>query len=601
MSHHLKISDKMNCDVLLIGSGGAGLRCATEILEKKPESKIIAVTKVPHPQKSHTGAAQGGLAAVDHQDPVDQPIFHMFDTWKGSDCAADQNVIKKIINRGWEEIRRLERKGMHFTRELDGKFSRRPIGGHTLFFGQNPALRVIFEADRTGKGMLDTMWGEGIKKNMSFLSNCLVTEILFNNGRCTGAILFNQKKGEFYSVMAKATVFATGGTGQVFKITTNCKQNTGDAHSVILREGLPIMDPEAVQFHPTGLVGSGILASEALRGEGGIMRNKDLEPYMERYAPKMKDIAPRDIVARANETEIREGRGVLNPDHNVEHVWIDMRHLSDYVHDVKLGEVSSFFKKYMNIDPKKELCPVRPSVHYHMGGIPTNEFGEVQKNPAEIIPGLYAVGECACASLHGFNRLGANSILELITMGKYVGDSVAEYLSRDRSKSTLDVENKGERTLEQFSRYLEAKGNESLGQLRDKLRNTMTDKVGVFRKESELQEALDILEQLKVQAQKTVISTSSLVMNQEIVQRWELDNLIQVSQSIAFAALNRKESRGGHAREDFPERSDEYNYHSLVYSQDNGKMEIKKRSIDMSIFEEQGQNYDKFNIMPRQY
>ncbi|MBU2646777.1 FAD-binding protein, partial [bacterium] len=424
MQHPLKITDRLECDVLIVGAGGAGLRCAAAILEKRPHTRIIAATKVAHPQKSHTGSAQGGLSAVDPADPTDKPIYHMFDTWKGSDCMADQNVVKKIVEAAWDEIIWLENRGMHFTRDEGGRLNRRTFGGHTVRFGEASAFRAVFEADRTGKGIMDSVWGEALKGGAVFLDQANLTELIFEEETCIGALFLKEKQGEFVAVSARATVLATGGCGQVFRVTTNCRQNTGDAHAVILQAGLPLMDMEAVQFHPTGIVGPGILASETLRSVGGILRNSNLDPFMVDYAPRMKELAPRDLVARAIETEIRQGRGILNPDHQIEHIWIDLRHLSEYVHEVQIPEVSGFFKRYLNLDPKVDLCPVRPSAHYTMGGIPTNVQGEVEKSPGQTIDGLYAVGECACASFHGFNRLGTNAILELITMGRFVGERV---------------------------------------------------------------------------------------------------------------------------------------------------------------------------------
>jgi len=413
----LRINSILKKDVLIIGAGGAGLRTAIEILNRRSGTTIAAVTKVASPQKSHTTTAQGGFAAVNPNDSMDKPIYHMFDTWKGSDCSSDQNVIKKIIESAWEQTLWLDNHGMHFTRNEEGRFSKRTFGGHTLEFGGGPsAFRAVFEADRTGKGIMDTVWGESLKGNVSFINQSIVTELIFRDQSCIGAIIFEEAKGEFTAVLAKATVISTGGLGQVYKITTNCRQNTGDGLAVVLREGLPVMDLEAVQFHPTGIVGPGILASEALRGEGGFLLNKDMERFMEQYAPKMKDLAPRDLVSRSIENEIREGRGVINPDHNLPHVWLDIRHLSDYVHDVKLEEITGFFKKFAGIDPKKDLCPVRPTVHYQMGGIPTNEFGEVQKSESQIVPGLYAVGESASASFQGFNRLATNSWGNILNM-----------------------------------------------------------------------------------------------------------------------------------------------------------------------------------------
>ncbi len=598
MLNDLRISSTLRCDVLIIGAGGAGLRCAAEVLQEKPDTNIIAVTKVSHSQKSHTSTAQGGLAAVDPKDPFDKLLYHMFDTWKGSDCMADQNVIKKIIESAWEQIIWLENHGMHFSRDEDGKLSKRTFGGHTVNFGEASAFRAVFEADRTGKGIIDIVWGEVLRAGISFLNQAIVTELLFKDQRCVGALIFKQKEGVFAAVLAEATVLATGGNGQVFQVTTNCRQNTGDALVILLKAGLPVMDPEAIQFHPTGIVGPGILASETLRSVGGILRNKDLEPFMERYAPKMKELAPRDLVARAIENEIREGRGILNPDHNIEHVWIDLRHLPAYIHEVQIPEVASFFKKFLNLDPKNDLCPVRPSNHYQMGGIPTDEFGQVQKNPQDLITGLFAVGECAAASFHGFNRLGTNSILELITMGKFIGEKVASFIGNDSVELPADA---GELTFVQFHKFLEAKNKESLVQIREDIQALMTKKVGVFRVEEALISAVDELKELKVRADKASLSTKSLTMNQELIQRWEIENLLANAIVIAQAALRRRESRGGHFRDDFPERKDEFNHHTLAYMPKFGEVDFGKRPVDMTLYNARNSSYEKFGIIERKY
>jgi succinate dehydrogenase / fumarate reductase flavoprotein subunit len=598
MSTRFKLSSTIRCDVLIIGAGGAGLRCAAHILEKRPGTRIVAVTKVSHPQKSHTSTAQGGLAAVDPHDPVDKPIYHMFDTWKGSDCMADQTVVQKIVDAAWEEIVWLENKGMHFTRDEEGRLSKRTFGGHTVRFGEASAFRAVFEADRTGKGIMDNVWGEALRGGVTFLDQTLLTELLLQNGQCVGAVLFKEKPGEFVAVSAKATVLATGGCGQVFRVTTNCRQNTGDAHAVVLQAGLPLMDMEAVQFHPTGIVGPGILASETLRSVGGILRNKELEPFMVRYAPKMKELAPRDLVARAIETEIREGRGILNPDHHIEHVWIDLRHLSDYVHEVQIPEVSGFFRQFMNLDPRKQLCPVRPSNHYQMGGIPTNAFGEVQPTPGTILSGLYAAGECGCASFHGFNRLGTNSILELITMGRFVGERVVQSLSGTAERLPPDA---GDRTFARFAGYLESKKKENLDQIREEMRRMMTENVGVFRTEEGLNSAIRLLSDSAERVRNAALSCRSLQMNQELVQRWELDNLLSVSMVIAQGALRRRESRGGHARIDFPQRRDEFNAHTLATMADFGRIRFESRPVDMRLFDAKGEHHEKFGLIERKY
>ncbi|MFW6101231.1 MAG: FAD-binding protein [Bacteroidota bacterium] len=595
---NLKISETINCDALVIGAGGAGMRFAAEILESRPGAKVIALTKVSHPQKSHTSTAQGGLAAVDPNDPNDAMIFHMFDTWKGSDCTADQNVVKKICESAWDQILWLENRGMHFSRDQHGRLSKRTFGGHTRNFGEASAFRAVFEADRTGKGIMDTEWGECLKRDIMFINQCVAVELLIEDRQCFGCIVYRQKTGDFVRILAKATVFASGGSGQVFKVTTNCRQNTGDGLALVMDAELPIMDPEAVQFHPTGIVGPGILASETLRSVGGILRNKDQEPFMVNYAPKMKELAPRDLVARAIESESREGRGVLNPDHNIQHVWIDLRHLPEEVHAEQIPEVNSFFMHYVNLDPRTELCPVRPSNHYHMGGIPTNEFGEVQDFNHQVIDGLYAIGECAAASFHGFNRLGTNSILELITMGKHVGDRVVKRIKAE-PEARPDI--KGNRFQEKFEHYFEAKGKDNIGQIRDTLRMLMTEKVGVFRNEEGLTKVIAKLRELKARAEQTALSGRSLVMNQELVQRWEIDNLLAVSFAICEAALHREESRGAHFRDDFPVRSDKFNYHTLLSMPEFGKVQLGSREVDMGIFQGREANYDKFDLMERRY
>jgi succinate dehydrogenase / fumarate reductase flavoprotein subunit len=595
----INTSTTIDCDILIVGAGGAGLRCAAEVLEKRPGTKIIALTKVSHPQKSHTSTAQGGLAAVDPKDPLDSVLFHAFDTWKGSDCTADQNVVKKVCESAWEQILWLENRGMHFSRERDGRLSKRTFGGHTRNFGESSAYRAVFEADRTGKGIMDTSWGESLKRGITFINGSIAVELIIKDKQCFGCVVFNAKKGEFICVNAKATIISSGGSGQVYQVTTNCRQNTGDGLALILESGLAVMDPEAVQFHPTGIVGPGILASETLRSVGGILRNSELEPFMSNYAPKMKELAPRDLVARAIESEIREGRGVLNPDHNIQHVWIDLRHLPDEVHQKQIPEVSSFFKRYVNLDPQKELCPVRPSNHYHMGGIPTNEFGEVEDQEQTCINGLFAVGECAASSFHGFNRLGTNSILELITMGKIAADRVIDFLNRQKNatvypKCTTRFESR-------FKRYFEAKNTDNIGLIRNSLRQVMTSNVSVFRTEESITAAIETLNELKMRSEKTALSSTSLSMNQELVQRWELDNLLTVAMVICEAAGARKESRGAHFRDDYPDRQDQYNYHTLVSMGQYGAVDLNRREIDRTLFKLGGEHHEKFDYIERKY
>ena len=600
MGENLTIDSTVTCDVLVIGAGGAGLRAAAYIGEQRPGTKIIALTKVVSPQKSHTTTAQGGMAAVDPKDPADRAIFHMFDTWKGSDCSADQNVIKKVCAMGWEEVVWLETHGMHFSRTEEGRIAKRPFGGHMLNFGETKAFRACYEASRTGKGIMDTVWNESLKHGVTFIGQCVATELLFKDDACVGAVIFRFPDGTFSAILAKATIVATGGNAKMYLVTSNCRGNTGDGLALTLHAGLPVMDLEAVQFHPTGMIGPGILASEALRGEGAILRNKDEEPFMERYAPTAKDLAPRDIICRAIITEFREGRGLFHEGHKAHHVWLDLRHLPKEVHEKKIQEVSSFFKRFVGVDPEKDLCPVTPTAHYQMGGIPTNEFGEVQRDPQTIVPGLFACGEVAAASLHGLNRLGTNSLLELITMGRVIGDKVVEHL-KDAPEPEGPPSDAGHIIFDQFSTYLTSRGMESFAKIRDTLRSLMMEKVGIFRTEKSLLEALEKLKELREKAQRIPIGTTSVKANQNLWQIWELNNLITVSMVIAHGALARKESRGAHYREDYPERSDEFNYHTLVYMPEFNKITFGKRPIDMSMFEAKGEHFELFDYIERKY
>ncbi|MBU0756265.1 MAG: FAD-binding protein, partial [Planctomycetes bacterium] len=397
-------------------------------------------------------------------------------------------------------------------------------------------------------------------------------------------MLFQQKTGEFVNVLAPATVLATGGAGQVYQITTNCRQNTGDGLAICAQSGIPIMDPEAVQFHPTGIVGPGILASETLRSVGGILRNKDLEPFMARYAPKMKDLAPRDLVSRAIELEIREGRGILNPDHQIEHVWIDLRHLPDRVHEEQIPEVAGFFKKFVNLDSRTDLCPVRPSVHYHMGGIPTNKYGEVvvdDKNT--VFPGLYAAGEVACVSVHGANRLGTNSLLDLVVFGKHAGLRAAEY-AKGADYVPLPAD-PSEFSREQFDRLKNGSGKENVFDIGNEMKSVMFDDVGVFRTEEGMKNALAKVNELQERFKQIKVQDTGKIFNTELLNAWEMDNLLDMAEVIAASALNRKESRGGHARDDYTERDDEnWLKHTLVWK-DNGKLKIGYKPVVMTRFE----------------
>ena len=601
MNNPFQIDSVLTCDVLVIGAGGAGLRVAVEIGENRPDTKVLALTKLLSPQKSHTSTAQGGAAAVDPNDPVDKIIYHMFDTWKGSDCSGDQNIIQKVCQSAWDQIVWLERHGMHFSRTEEGRIPKRVYGGHTLNFGKGgKAARTCYEADRTGKGIMDTVWGEAIKYNVQFMNMGLATELLFDNGRCVGAVVFLEREGKFICILAKATVIATGGKMQMYLMNTNCRQNTGDGLALILEAGLPVMDLEAVQFHPTGLVGLGFLAAEAIRGYGGILRNKDGEAFMANYAPVAKDLAPRDFVSRCIMEEIRNGRGLVHSDYKLPFVWLDLRHLPEYIHTQKLPEVESLMRKFLHVEPRTDLCPVAPVAHYQMGGIPTDDFGRVHDRHLSPVAGLFACGEVAAASLHGFNRLGTNSLVELITMGQIVGQNVSEYL-RDTEDVSQMPNDAGKIIFPQFSRYLNEKGNGNYGTIRNKLRSVMMENVGIFRTQNTLTQTLETLSELKEEASKISTPGPSLAMNQRLVEIWELNHLIDISAIIAQGALHREESRGAHFREDYPERRDEFNYHTLATMPEFDKITLGKRPIDMSIFDARAKDYTYFDFMERKY
>lgn len=601
MEKKFQLDSIVEYDVLIIGGGGAGLRTAVEICESRPGTRVIALTKLMSPQKSHTCTAQGGAAAVDPKDPIDKPIYHMFDTWKGSDCSGDQNVIKRVCETGWEQVVWLERHGMHFSRSEEGRIPKRVYGGHTIDFGRRgKAFRTNYEADRTGKGIMDTLWGEAVKHDVRFLNQCVATELLFKQGRCVGVIVFRIPEGKFIGILAKATVIATGGKLQMYLVNTNCRQNTGDGLVLALEAGLPVMDLEAVQFHPTGLVGLGFLAAEAIRGYGGILLNKDGEAFMGKYAPVAKDLAPRDFVSRCITQEIREGRGILHADYGIPHVWLDMRHLPEYVHKEKLPEVESLMRKFLGIDPQTQPCPVVPVAHYQMGGIPTDEFGHVQDFAQKPVPGLFACGEVAAASLHGFNRLGTNSLVELITMGKVVGQQVSEFLGTAEPPGPIP-EDAGKVVFYQFSHYLSQRGSDHYSTIKRKLKSVMIENVGIFRTEARLIEATEVLRELKEEAAGLPVPNAFLAMNQRLIEIWELNHLLYISMIIAQGALYRKESRGAHFREDYPKRSDKFNHHTLVRMQEFDRISIGQRPIDVSIFEAKGENHQFFDFIERKY
>jgi succinate dehydrogenase / fumarate reductase flavoprotein subunit len=570
-----------NYDVIIIGAGGAGLRAAVEI----PKEYSCAVLSKVFPSRSHTGTAQGGVCAALGNMEEDSWENHSFDTVKGGDYLGDQDAIDIMCQDAIRAIIELEHMGMPFSRNADGKIAQRKFGGHTKPVDPNdpfgkrvPVMRACYSADRTGHVMLQTLFENCIKNEVNFFSEYFVTELIIDKGICIGVVAFNIATGEVAIFHGKAVLFATGGYGRAFKITSNAHVGTGDGTALIYNAGLPLEDMEFFQFHPTGLWRLGILVSEAARGEGGILKNKDGERFMARYAPSVMDLAPRDMVSRAIITEIREGRGVKGSD-GTEYVYLDVSHLGKQVIDEKLPEITGFARTYLGVEPTKEPIPIQPTAHYAMGGIPTNAEAEVYLNEkGEVVPGLYAAGECACVSVHGANRLGTNSLLDIIIFGRRGGKAIANYLK------TADLESipsdTGQKTMEQINRILNSNGKEKVFELRKELQEVMMDDCGIFRNEEGLKRCLNKVKEIRERYQDISIEDKSNVFNTDLMEAIELDNLLLNAEMTTIGALNRTESRGAHTREDFPKRDDEqWLKHTFIKADDNGKAQITYKPV----------------------
>jgi len=470
-------------DVIIVGAGGAGLRAAVEI----PTNYSCAVLTKVHPLRSHTGAAQGGVCAALGNLEEDNPEWHAFDTVKGSDYLGDQDAIEVMCNDAPRAIIELEHMGMPFSRTKEGKIAQRPFGGHTRPLERDdpdskrvPVKRACYSADRTGHVMLHTLYENCIKNKVNFYSEFFVTELLVEDGVCSGVVAIEILTGEVHTFHAKAVMFATGGDGRIWRITSNAHVGTGDGFMLSYNAGIPLEDMEFMQFHPTGLWKLGILVSEAARGEGGILRNKHNERFMERYAPTVKDLAPRDMVSRAIIQEINEGRGIQGSD-GTSYVHLDLTHLDPRIINEKLPEITGFARTYLGVEPTTEGVPIQPTAHYAMGGIPTDIDGRVlSDNKGTIVQGFYAAGECACVSVHGANRLGTNSLLDLIVFGRRGGKAIAEYLKAGATEPKLKA-NAGEKTKAQVEQIKARTGGEKAVEIRTELQNIMMEHCGIFR------------------------------------------------------------------------------------------------------------------------
>jgi succinate dehydrogenase / fumarate reductase flavoprotein subunit len=553
-------------DTVIVGAGGAGMRAA---LEAGQRSRTAVLTKL-YPTRSHTGAAQGGMCAALANVEDDNWEWHTFDTVKGGDYLVDQDAAEIMCREAIDAVLDLEKMGLPFNRTPEGRIDQRRFGGHTRNHGEAAVRRACYAADRTGHMILQTLYQNCVKEGIEFFDEFYVLDLCLTETDsgpvCTGAVAYELATGEIHVFQAKAVVFATGGFGKVFKTTSNAHTLTGDGMGIVLRKGLPLEDMEFYQFHPTGLAGLGILLTEGARGEGGILRNSDGERFMERYAPTIKDLAPRDMVARAMATEVREGRGA-GPEKD--YVFLDLTHLGADVLDAKLPDITEFSRTYLGIDPVTEPVPVYPTAHYAMGGIPTTIDGQVLRDNDTVIPGLYAAGECACVSVHGANRLGTNSLLDINVFGKRAGIAAAEY-SQTVEQEELP-ENPAALVEGLIAGLRESTGTERVATLRTELQQTMDMNAAVYRTEGTLKQALSDVQALRERYRDVSVGDKGQRYNSDLLEAAELGFLLDLAEVLVTGALARTESRGGHAREDYPTRDDvNFMRHTMAYRTDGG-------------------------------
>ena len=561
-------------DAVIVGAGGAGLRAAIEASERV---RTAVISKL-YPTRSHTGTAQGGVCAALANVEEDRPEWHAFDTVKGGDYLVDQPEALVMCEEAPSDIYELEHWGLPFNRTPDGKIDQRRFGGHTRNHGEAPVKRACYAADRTGHMILQTLYQQCVKRNVRFFNEFYVLDLLMNEGRAAGVVAYELATGELHVFRAKSVMFATGGSGRMFKVSSNAHTLTGDAPAIAYRRGIPLEDMEFFQFHPTGVYKMGILLSEAVRGEGGILLNSEEERFMERYAPTAKDLAPRDLISRAIFQEIKEGRGI-GPGRDG--VWLDVRHLPREVIEEKLPDVTEFARLYLSVEPTRELVPIQPTAHYSMGGIPTDVDGLCVTGPDSVpVPGLHSAGECACVSVHGANRLGTNSLLDIVVFGRRGGKHMAEW-SRTVDLPPLPDDPEG------FTRGLidpilaRTEGVPPV-EIRDRLQETMYDLAFVVRSAEGLTKMKEILGELKQQYEQVVIQDKGKMYNTDLMEAVELGFLLDNAEPLVVAALAREESRGGHYREDFPNRDDEnWLKHSLAYRDEDGSVRLEFKPVKL--------------------
>ncbi|MEQ9639955.1 MAG: succinate dehydrogenase flavoprotein subunit [Alphaproteobacteria bacterium] len=564
-------------DVVVVGAGGSGLRATMGMAQAG--LKTCNVTKV-FPTRSHTVAAQGGISAALGNMGDDDWRWHMYDTVKGSDWLGDQDAIEYMCREAPAAVVELEHLGVPFSRTEDGRIYQRAFGGMTTNFGEGTAQRTCAAADRTGHAILHTLYQQSLRYDVDFLIEYFALDLIMEDGVCRGVMCWNLDDGTIHRIRAKMVVLATGGYGRCYFSCTSAHTCTGDGNAMILRAGLPLQDMEFTQFHPTGIYGAGVLITEGVRGEGGFLVNGEGERFMERYAPSAKDLASRDVVSRSMTIEIREGRGVGA---NKDHILLHLDHLDPSVIEERLPGISESAKIFSGVDVTREPIPVLPTVHYNMGGIPTNYWGEVvtlnDGNPDQIVPGLMAVGEAACVSVHGANRLGSNSLIDLVVFGRAAGMRAAEVI--DKAEPIPDLpKGAGDDALARLDKLRHAKGGTPTAAIRDQMQRAMQETCAVFRTGETLEEGRKRVREIIGQTPDIAVSDRSMIWNSDLVESIELDNLLRQAVVSVDAAANRTESRGGHAREDFPDRDDDnWMKHTLTWLREDGEVVIDYRPV----------------------
>ncbi|MDR7235113.1 succinate dehydrogenase flavoprotein subunit [Agrococcus sp. BE272] len=567
MADHSSVTDGIHYhqhDVVIVGAGGAGMRAA---IEAAPKASTAVITKL-YPTRSHTGAAQGGMAAALANVEEDSNEWHTYDTVKGGDYLTDQDSAEILTREAIDAVYDLENMGLPFNRTPDGKIDQRRFGGHTRDHGKAPVRRACYAADRTGHMILQTLYQNCVKHGVEFFNEFYALDLIMAEvdgvKRVSGVVAYELATGEIHVFQGKSVVFATGGFGKIYKTTSNAHTLTGDGVGIVWRQGLPLEDMEFYQFHPTGLAGLGILLTEGARGEGAILRNASGERFMERYAPTIKDLAPRDIVARSMVQEVLDGRGA-GP--NKDYVYLDCTHLGAEVLETKLPDITEFARTYLGVDPVVERVPVYPTAHYAMGGIPTNNDAQVLSDNETVIPGLYAAGECACVSVHGANRLGTNSLLDINVFGKRAGNNAVAYA---QTADFVDLPaDAADGVVKMLAQLREGEGTESVAEIRKALQETMDRNAQVFRTEETLQTALADIAALRERYPNVRIHDRGRRFNTDLLEAVELGFLLDLAEVVVVSAINRKESRGAHMRDDYPTRDDvNYMQHTMAYLTD---------------------------------